>query len=109
MTRMPDPHAPMTQSQASQVVTRLERRGWRAEYHLPGVVEVRDLSKRWTPLIATLRTQADVAAFDLAHPEHGLVGRRGGCTGMPGTPRAEQRLDGAEWPPYASVYRPQGE
>jgi len=46
-----------------------------------GFVEVRDLAVRRTPLVATLRTAADADAFDAAHPEHGLRGRRPGCTG----------------------------
>jgi hypothetical protein len=58
---------------AGQVATQLERLGWRAEA-VPvaqglAKVEVRALAVRGMPLVATLRTQAEVDAFLLAHPE----------------------------------------
>jgi hypothetical protein len=79
--------APLTPTRAGMVASALERRGWRAEA-ITGpshaAVEVRDLAVRHTPLIATSRTGGDVDAFDAAHPEHGLRGRRQGCTGVAG-------------------------
>ena len=81
---------PFTTAEANAAAAALERRGWRAEACVAsfgvGFVEVRDLSVRWTPLVATLRTHADVDAFDAEHPEHGLMGRRAGCTGLAGRP-----------------------
>ena len=57
---------------AGQAATQLERRGWRAEAVLVAqglaTVEVRALAVRGMPLVATLRTQADVDAFLRAHP-----------------------------------------
>ena len=77
---------PFTSAQANAVAAALERLGWRAEACVAsfgvGFVEVRDLAYRWTPLVATLRTAADVDAFSAQHPEHGLIGRRRGCTGI---------------------------
>jgi hypothetical protein len=58
---------------AGRAATQLERLGWRAEAVLVSqglaTVEVRALAVRGMPLVATLRTQAEVDAFLLAHPE----------------------------------------
>ncbi len=76
--------ARFTPVQANVVAHALERRGWRAEscIALPvAYVEVRDLSKRWTPLVAVLRSHGELDAFLAAHPGHGLRGRLAACTG----------------------------
>lgn len=64
---------------AHRTVTALEKLGWRAEALTINsgiaIVEVRDLAIRCQPLIATLRTEEDVAEFFKEHPDHGLKGR----------------------------------
>jgi hypothetical protein len=58
---------------AGRAATQLERLGWRAEAVLVSqglaTVEVRALAVRGMPLVATLRTQAEVDAFLRAHPD----------------------------------------
>ena len=87
--------ARFTPVQANVVAHALERRGWRAEscIALPvAYVEVRDLAKRWTPLVAVLRTHGELDAFLEAHPGHGLRGRLAACTGE--TPPAARPAHG---------------
>lgn len=87
--------------------TQLERVGWRAEIvHAAtgyAYVEVRDLAVRGMPVIARLRTPEDVAAFYLAHPEHGLLGRvRGAPKGAP-VGRSQPGKPQDAWPPLGST------
>jgi hypothetical protein len=71
---------------AHRTVTALEKLGWRAEALTINsgiaIVEVRDLAIRCQPLIATLRTEEDVAEFFKEHPDHGLKGRVVGTTAL---------------------------
>ena len=69
----------LTNSAASTYASILEGNGWRAEAVTliggSGMVEVRDQTIRYHPLIATLRTHEDVRQFTDTHPGHGLIGR----------------------------------
>src|SRR5262245_1547744 len=66
------PSRRLTGAQANTVASRLEALGWRAEginlVQGEGLVEVRAARVRGMPLVATLRTVADVEAFARAWP-----------------------------------------
>lgn len=72
------PPVTLTMTEATKIATVLEDHGWRAEailvIHGYGLVEVRDLTVRCHPLIATLRGPGDAEAFRQTHG-HGLRGR----------------------------------
>jgi hypothetical protein len=72
------------------VATALERLGWRAESVELGQgiarVEVRDLAVRGMPLVATLRTEEQAAAFQAQHPERRRAGPRREAAPLPWRP-----------------------
>jgi hypothetical protein len=78
-TTPPRPHCSLPFRHAIAHAGILEGRGWRAEACRAdfdhGYVEVRDLTVRHHPKIATLRSERDVAEFYDTHPAHGIKGR----------------------------------